>query len=99
MLFSLFFRWLIALCPLCRGHSLIFLFIIIAGATALHAVEHGFRTVLVDNASKGLSIEDITATKNKLLSKGVVITESTQVSKMEGRGEMGGGERGGGVKV
>ncbi|XP_035701307.1 nicotinamidase [Folsomia candida] len=49
------------------------------GATALHALELGYRTVLINDASRGISLEDIQATKEKLSANHGVVIHSDQV--------------------
>ncbi|WAQ99391.1 hypothetical protein MAR_023764 [Mya arenaria] len=46
--------------------------------TALHALEHGFRTVLVDDACKGVDAKGIEETKRKLVDSGGIIVHSSQ---------------------
>lgn len=49
------------------------------GATAKHALEHGFRTVLVEDACRGVSDENITTTKKTLIDHGAIIVDSSEV--------------------
>ena len=49
------------------------------GATALHSLEHGFRTALIEDACRGVDVEDIKATREKLIKNGGVIVQSNQV--------------------
>lgn len=50
------------------------------GATALHSLEHGFRTVVVEDACRGVSLEDIAATRQKLQRGGAIIVDSSKVT-------------------
>ncbi|OXA52901.1 nicotinamidase [Folsomia candida] len=52
------------------------------GATAFHAVELGYRTVLIDDACRGITLEDIQATKQKLNEHHGVVIHSDQVKDM-----------------
>ncbi|XP_052794463.1 nicotinamidase-like [Mya arenaria] len=52
------------------------------GYTALHALEHGFRTVLVDDACKGVDAKGIEETKRKLVDSGGIIVHSSQVKNI-----------------
>ena len=54
---------------------------ILQGSTALHAIEHGFRTVVVDDACRGVSLPDIEAMKENLIKHGAVITDSSKVRR------------------
>lgn len=56
-----------------------FFFHIVSGATAFHAVELGYRTVLVDDACRGITLEDIHATKQKLNENNGIVVHSDQV--------------------
>lgn len=49
------------------------------GATANHSLEHGYRTILVDDASRGISVEQITETRNTLAGQNAVVVHSSQV--------------------
>ncbi|XP_032799639.1 uncharacterized protein LOC116936568 [Daphnia magna] len=56
------------------------------GATASHSLEHGYRTILVDDASRGISLDDIHHTRDSLAEKNAVVVHSSQVKDMvEGR--------------
>ena len=50
--------------------------------TTLDALELGFRTYLIDDASKGVKSEDIDQTKKKLTEKGVRIVNSSQIKEL-----------------
>ncbi|ELT95024.1 hypothetical protein CAPTEDRAFT_144642 [Capitella teleta] len=52
------------------------------GSTAVHSIEHGFRTVLIDDASRGVELADINAMKQKLIKTGAVIVDSDRVADM-----------------
>lgn len=52
------------------------------GSTATHALEHGLRTVLVEDASRGVNPEHIQQMRNRLMEKNGVIVDSTQVKAM-----------------
>ena len=52
-----------------------------AGATANHALEHGFRTVLVEDASRGVDLQDIESVREKLIRGGAVVVDSADVSQ------------------
>ena len=49
------------------------------GYTAFHALEHGFRTVLIDDACRGVDQTNIDDTKQKLVDQGAIIVHSSQV--------------------
>ena len=53
------------------------------GATTQHALEHGFRTVLVEDAARGVSLEDINATRDRLKRSGAAIVRSEQVCRLK----------------
>ena len=50
------------------------------GSTARHALEHGFRTVLIDDACRGVAQSDIDRTKEELRELGAVIVDSSEVN-------------------
>ncbi|GBL83043.1 Nicotinamidase [Araneus ventricosus] len=52
------------------------------GYTALHALEHGYRTILVEDACRGVDLKDIEATKEKLQERHGVIATSDKVKNM-----------------
>ncbi|XP_050415032.1 nicotinamidase [Patella vulgata] len=52
------------------------------GFTATHATQHGFRTTFIEDASKGVIMEDMKKTRNKLMNMGVVMANSHQVEDM-----------------
>lgn len=62
---------------------------LISGSTACHALEHGFRTVLVEDASRGVNLEDIDEMRAKLLRGGAVVTNSEDVSQFYHQGSAG----------
>ena len=49
------------------------------GATARHSLEHGYRTVLVDDACRGVSMEQILNTRDDLAEQNAVVVHSSQV--------------------
>lgn len=56
------------------------------GATAADALAIGYRTVLIDDCSRGVDLKDIEKTKNTVTSNNGVIVDSSQVKAMvEGR--------------
>ncbi|XP_055929856.1 nicotinamidase-like [Argiope bruennichi] len=52
------------------------------GYTALHALEHGYRTILIEDACRGVDLKDIEATKEKLQERHGVIVSSDKVKNM-----------------
>ncbi|ESP00012.1 hypothetical protein LOTGIDRAFT_158235 [Lottia gigantea] len=76
------------LCDILVKHSVTDVYVcglaydICVGYTATHSTEHGFRTTLIDNASKGVSMDGINQMKQSLIKKGVVIADSYQVKDM-----------------
>ncbi|KAG8199853.1 hypothetical protein JTE90_015848 [Oedothorax gibbosus] len=56
------------------------------GYTALHALEHGYRTVLIEDACRGVAVRDIEIMKGKLLSgNGAVVAVDKVKSMVLGR--------------
>ncbi|XP_069687777.1 nicotinamidase [Periplaneta americana] len=56
------------------------------GATAADALASGYRTILIDDCSRGVDLKDIEKTKNTVTSNSGVIVDSSQVKAMvEGR--------------
>ena len=49
------------------------------GATALHALQHGYRTIVVEDACKGVTLEGIAAMRSSLIEAGAVVVHSDQV--------------------
>ena len=49
------------------------------GSTAFHANELGFRTILVDDCSRGINDDNIAATFNKLRSEWACVVQSSEV--------------------
>lgn len=49
------------------------------GATAADALAIGYRTVLIDDCSRGVDLKDIEKTKNTVTSNNGVIVDSSQV--------------------
>ena len=54
--------------------------ICLLGSTARHALEHGFRTVLIEDACRGVAQSDIDRTKEELRALGAIIVDSSEVS-------------------
>lgn len=52
------------------------------GATSEHAVEYGFRTTLINDASRGVDAKAIEKTKNNLINKSAVVIDSDRVPDM-----------------
>ena len=52
------------------------------GSTSEHANEYGFRTTLIDDATRGIDASTISAMKNKLINKSVIIVDSSRVKAM-----------------
>lgn len=50
--------------------------------TTLDALDLGFRTYLIDDASKGVKLEDIDQTKKKIIEKGARVINSSQVKEL-----------------
>lgn len=57
--------------------------LVILGFTASHAVEHGFRTTLIEDASRGVDLNDIANMRDSLISKGINMANSDQVSYLK----------------
>ncbi|XP_046633855.1 nicotinamidase-like [Daphnia pulicaria] len=56
------------------------------GATARDSLEHGYRTILIDDASRGISVDDILHTRDIITEKNGLVVHSSQVKDMvEGR--------------
>lgn len=56
------------------------------GATAVDALAIGYRTILLDDCSRGVDLLDIEKTKNTVIANNGVIVNSDQVQAMvEGR--------------
>eukprot|EP00160_Parvularia_atlantis_P011175 Unigene2175_Nuclearia_a/m.6755 Unigene2175_Nuclearia_a/g.6755 ORF Unigene2175_Nuclearia_a/g.6755 Unigene2175_Nuclearia_a/m.6755 type:complete len:141 (-) Unigene2175_Nuclearia_a:78-500(-) len=49
------------------------------GSTALHAAEHGFRTIVVEDACAGVTHEGIAEMKKALTDSGCLIVQSNEV--------------------
>jgi len=49
------------------------------GATAADALASGYRTILIDDCSRGVDLKDIEKTKNIVTSNNGVIVDSSQV--------------------
>ncbi|BFZ15230.1 hypothetical protein BsWGS_18269 [Bradybaena similaris] len=52
------------------------------GQTASHAVDHGFRTTLIEDATRGVSLDGIAKMRQELAAKGVYFAESHQVPRL-----------------
>ena len=48
-------------------------------STALHSLEHGFRTAVIESASRGVDIDEIDKMKKKLKLGGAVICDASEV--------------------
>ena len=55
-----------------------------AASTAFHAQELGFRTILVDDCSRGINMKDIEATKEKIKENNGCVIHSSEVRKITG---------------
>lgn len=53
--------------------------LILVGASALDALSIGYRTVLIDDCSRGVDLNDIEKTKQNVMSNSGVIVNSNQV--------------------
>ena len=51
------------------------------GATALHSLELGFRTVLIDDCSRGIEVGAINKTKDSIREGHGVVADSSEVRK------------------
>ena len=54
-------------------------------STAFHANELGFRTVLIDDCSRGIKEENISSSYNKLRTEFACVVQSSEVGQGEGR--------------
>lgn len=52
------------------------------GYTALHALEHGYRTILVEDACRGVDCKDIEKMKDKLIAENGAVVSSEKVKSM-----------------
>ncbi|XP_059162941.1 nicotinamidase-like [Physella acuta] len=52
------------------------------GFTARHAIKHGFRTVVIEDAARGVTLDGICKTKTKLSTKGIFTAETDQVPRL-----------------
>lgn len=52
------------------------------GATTMHSLEHGFRTLLIEDACRGVSVDSIERTKRNILDKHGVVVKSSQVQAL-----------------
>ncbi len=53
-----------------------------AAATTTHSLEHGFRTVLVEDACRGVIDKDIDKVRDELKRRGAIIIDSHHVTDM-----------------
>lgn len=53
---------------------------ICVAATALHAISHGYRTIIIDDCSRGTDFEKILIAKEKIISKHGIVTNSNKVN-------------------
>ena len=51
-----------------------------SASTAFHAQELGFRTILVDDCSRGINMKDIEATKEKIKENNGCVIHSSEVN-------------------
>ena len=49
------------------------------GATAFHSQELGYRTILIADASRGIAVEDIEETKQKIIDGHGAVIDSHEV--------------------
>ncbi|XP_033742330.1 nicotinamidase-like [Pecten maximus] len=52
------------------------------GSTGVHALEHGYRTILIEDAARGVNLDDISNMRKNLQEKGAVITNSSKVKDL-----------------
>jgi len=52
----------------------------ILGATANHSLEYGFRTILVEDACRGVSLEDMGSTRQSLTDQNALVVTSSEVN-------------------
>jgi len=52
------------------------------GSTAFHANELGFRTILIDDCSRGINDDNIKATYDKLRSEWACVVQSSEVKNL-----------------
>ncbi|KAH9492660.1 hypothetical protein Btru_024413 [Bulinus truncatus] len=57
------------------------------GFTAKHALKHGFKTVFIEDASRGVSLDGINKMRNDLTRKGVYFADSQKIPQLT-RGEL-----------
>ena len=50
------------------------------GATARHSLEFGYRTILIDDACRGVDMSNILDTRDKLAENNAVVVHSSQVT-------------------
>lgn len=55
---------------------------ICVAATALDAMNHGYRTILIDDCCRGTDFEKILIAKEKIISKYGIVTNSTMVNRI-----------------
>ncbi|CAD5112592.1 DgyrCDS1805 [Dimorphilus gyrociliatus] len=53
-------------------------------STAIHSIEHGFRTLIVEDACRGLKVNTINQMKDRFLRKGGMIIQSWEVQPIAG---------------
>ena len=58
------------------------LFCVLLGATTAHAVEHGFRTILVEDAARGVDVDEMKKTHDKLFRQGAALVNCDAVSSL-----------------
>ena len=63
-----------------------YVYILPTGATALHAQELGFRTILIDDCSRGIRMDDIKSTIQKIKDNHGLIVQSSEVCSISFEG-------------
>jgi len=57
-----------------------FFFFWAAGATSLHSAELGFRTILIEDASRGIELRDMAATRESIIRQHGIVVNSDHVN-------------------
>ena len=52
------------------------------GYSALHSLDEGFRTILVDDCSRGITLDGIEKMKENFVSNGGLIVQSNEIKPM-----------------
>lgn len=58
---------------------------ILTASTAFHANELGFRTILIDDCSRGINDDNIAASYDKLKTEWACVVQSSEVSRTRAR--------------